>query len=147
MLVGQVCVRNIDLATATETVQMAAQRMHDRNVGTLVILDGMHRPVGIITDRDLAIKVLARGCDAYRTTVGEIMTPGPQTIPEESTVEDALIAMTAGPFRRVVVTNSVGKMIGLLSLDDILRALADDFARIRTLLGRETPASLARVAG
>jgi CBS domain-containing protein len=120
--------------------------MNDRNVGTLVVLDHMQRPAGIITDRDLAIKVVARGRDAFCTTVGELMTPGPQTIPEDSTVEDALIAMTAGPFRRIVVTNSSGRLIGLLSLDDVLRALADDFARIRTLLGRETPASLARIA-
>jgi CBS domain-containing protein len=146
MLVGQVCVRNIDLATATETTQMAAQRMSDRNVGTLVILDGMHRPAGIVTDRDVALKVVARGRDAFCTTVGEIMTPGPQSIPEDSTVEDALIAMTAGPFRRLIVTNNSGRLVGLQSLDDVLRALADDFARIRKLLGRETPASLARVA-
>lgn len=142
MLVGQVCVRNVDLVTAAETVQVAAQRMHDRNVGTLVIVDDFHRPVGIVTDRDLTIKVVAQAYDAVETSVGEVMTPGPQTIQEDRTVEDALIEMTAGPFRRVLVTNKYGKLVGLLSLDDVLRALADDFARIRTLLGRETPASL-----
>ncbi|MBI5761646.1 MAG: CBS domain-containing protein [Planctomycetales bacterium] len=142
MLVDQVCVREVDLATATESVQLAAQRMNDRNVGTLVIVDELHHPVGIITDRDVVVKVVARGRDAFRSTVGEIMTPGPQTVTGDSTVEDALIAMTAGPFRRVLVTNRSGKLVGLLSLDDILRGLADDFARIRTLLRRETPASL-----
>ena len=142
MLVEQVCVREVDQAGATESVHLAAQRMNDRNVGTLVIVDDFQRPVGIITDRDVTVKVVARGRDAFRTTVGEIMTPGPQTIAEDATVEEALIAMTAGPFRRVLVTNRAGKLVGLLSLDDILRGLADDFARIRTLLRRETPASL-----
>ncbi|MBX6313776.1 MAG: CBS domain-containing protein, partial [Isosphaeraceae bacterium] len=61
MSVGRICTRYVDLADAKETVQAAARRMLERKVGTLVILDAAKVPVGLLTDRDLVLRVLAQG--------------------------------------------------------------------------------------
>ena len=143
MTVGRICVREVDLADPEESVFQAAERMHQRAVGTLVILNEQSQPVGIVTDRDLVERVLAKGLDAYTTTVGEVMTARPNTASEEQPIEAALSLMRSGSFRRLPVTDGEGKLVGLLSLDDVLMLLAEEFTQIGTLLERETPLSIA----
>ena len=63
MSVGRICNREVDLAEPDESVQIAARRMNSRNVGTLMVLDKDSRPIGILTDRDLAIRVVAKGLE------------------------------------------------------------------------------------
>ena len=61
MSVKRICVKDVDLADLAASVQVAAGRMHSRNVGTLVVLDEEKKPIGLITDRDLTVRVLAPG--------------------------------------------------------------------------------------
>ena len=145
MSAGRICVREVDLTEADESAQVAAQRMNDRNVGTLVVRDEEGAPVGIITDRDLAVRVVGRGLDPLTTTVGELMTGCPQTVEEETSLEAALSVMRSGPFRRLPVVDRDGRLVGLLSLDDILDLLTEEFKEIGELLRREGPASLASI--
>lgn len=144
MSVGRICVREVDIADADESVQVAAQRMQARKVGTLVVLDPHQRPLGIITDRDLATRVVAEHKDSARTSVEEVMTHPPTVIPERMSIEEALSIMRSGPFRRVPIVDDTGRLVGLLSLDDILDLLAEEFGLIRNLLREESPASLAQ---
>ena len=139
MSVGRICTRYVDLADAEETTQAAAQRMRDRKVGTLVILDRARRPVGILTDRDLVTRAVARGKDPRQTLVGEVMTRDPMTISEGAPIEQALSLMRSGSFRRVPVTGSDGALVGLVSLDDILSLLAEEFTQVGTLVEKEMP--------
>lgn len=74
MSVGKICTREVDLAEADESVQAAAQRMHARNVGTLVVLDSDNKPLGMVTDRDLSVRVLGNSLNPFQTTVGKVMT-------------------------------------------------------------------------
>jgi CBS domain-containing protein len=145
MSVGRICVREVDLADATECVMNAAQRMHDRNVGSLVVVDPRTRPVGILTDRDLATRVVAKGLDAVQTTVAEVMSHGPESVDQNASIEDALCRMRSGPHRRLTVVDTEGRLVGLLSLDDILDLLSEEFAQIGRLVRRESPAGLAEV--
>jgi CBS domain-containing protein len=140
MSVGRICTRYVDLADGEETTQAAAQRMHERKVGTLVILDRANQPVGILTDRDLVIRVLAQGKDPRQTHVGEVMTRHPQTITEAAPIEQALSLMRSGSFRRIPVTGSDGTLVGLVSLDDILSLLAEEFTQVGSLVEKEMPA-------
>lgn len=142
MSVGRICIREVDTADVTETVQEAAERMCARNVGTLIVLNPEHQPLGIVTDRDLAIRVVARGKDPFTTTVGEIMTLFPRTVHEETAIEDAIPIMRVGPFRRLPVVDHEGKLVGLLSMDDVLELLAEEFREIGQLLRAERPDSL-----
>ena len=143
MAVGRICVREVDLAEINESAQIAAQRMHDRNVGTLVVTDAQHKPIGIVTDRDLAVRVVAKGRNPVETTVGEVMTTDLKTVGEQTSLEDALRVMRGGPFRRVPVTNGSGALAGLLSVDDVLDLLRQEFNEIGQLLERESPRGLA----
>ncbi len=142
MTVGPICVREVDTTFEAEPVQVAAQRMHDRKVGTLVVVDQLQRPIGILTDRDLAVRVVARGADAFVTTVGEVMTRAPRTVLQSSPIESALGVMRTAACRRLPVVDDDGKLVGLLSLDDILDLLAEEFGQIGKLLAEESPNSL-----
>lgn len=143
MTVGRLCVRDVDTADPNETVQTAAERMHSRNVGTLVVLDRAEKPIGLITDRDLTIRVLADGRDGRHVTIDEVMTHDIRAVDEDCPVEAALEAMRAGPYRRVPVVNKKGKLVGLLSIDDVIDLLADEFQSIRRLINKESPGVLA----
>lgn len=142
MTVGRFCVREVDLAARDETVQVAAQRMHARKVGTLVVVNQENQPIGIITDRDLTVKVLAEGKDGTQMTVGDVMTTCPRTVREQTSLEDALVSMRAAPCRRLPVTDGGGKLVGLISLDDVLQLLAEEFVIIGRLIREEEPDSL-----
>ncbi len=144
MSVGSICSRQVDLAEPDESIQMAARRMHDRKVGTLVVLNKEQRPIGLITDRDLAVRGVAEGLDPTQTLVSEVMTRNLRTVSEQASIESALTTMRSGPFRRVVVVDTEGKLAGMLSLDDILELLSDEFRQIGALLHRESPSSLAQ---
>ena len=143
MSVGRLCIREVDLADPDEAVQRAARRMLDRNVGCLVVLGSGGEPLGILTDRDVALRVVAEGRDGRATKVAEVMTRAPDAIHEDLPLEMALSHMRAGPFRRLPVVNNDGKLIGLISLDDILDLLAEEFREVGSLLRREGPRSLA----
>jgi CBS domain-containing protein len=143
MSAGRICVREVDLVEPGESVHAAAQRMHARNVGTLVLLDSEKRPLGMLTDRDLTTRVLAKGYDAAQTTVGDIVTKCLQTVSENTPIEDALRVMRAGNCRRLPVVDHDGKLVGILSVDDILEVLISEFRDLGALLREESPRSLA----
>jgi CBS domain-containing protein len=143
MTVGHICVRNVDLALATETVWQAAERMHQRGVGALVVVNEDKEPVGIITDRDLVQRVMVKRLDADETTVRKVMTPHPMTIYEGGAAETALTIMRDGHFRRLPVVNHEGKLTGLLCLDDIVMRWAREFVLVGAMLQTETPRAVA----
>ncbi|MBX3444579.1 MAG: CBS domain-containing protein [Planctomyces sp.] len=143
MSAGRICTREVDLASFEEPVQAAAQRMHARKVGTLMVLDPDRRPIGILTDRDLAVRVVAEGLDPNTTSVGEIMSPSPRSVWEDTPIEEALATMRRGPFRRVAVVDNDDRLVGLLSLDDVLGLLGEELNEVRRLISQETPSSLA----
>jgi CBS domain-containing protein len=119
--------------------------MHTRNVGTLVVVNERQEPIGMLTDRDLALRVVAAGRDPFRTTVGHAMTEHPTTLSGDAALESAIAVMCAEPCRRLPIVNPAGKLTGLLSLDDVLKLLVSDFTEIGNLLRRESPANLAQV--
>jgi CBS domain-containing protein len=143
MTVGRICIRDVDLAEPDESVQVAARRMHSRKVGTLVVLDEAKRPIGIVSDRDLTVRVLAEGLSPIETTVGQVMTHSPRTVSEETPIEEALAIMRSGPFRRIPIVDADGTLVGLLSVDDVLELLREEFNEIAQLIAREGPAALA----
>jgi CBS domain-containing protein len=142
MSVGRICVREVDTAEPEESVTAAAQRMHDRAVGTLVIVDHYARVLGIVTDRDLVSRVLAKGLSPAETTVREAMTSAPSTVSEDTPIENALAMMRSGRFRRVPVVDETNKLQGLVTLDDVLMLLAEEFTQVGRLLNRETPRAI-----
>jgi len=143
MSVGRICVRHVDIAAMNESALVAARRMQNRHVGTLVVIDKERRPQGILTDRDLVVQVLAQSRDADRTLVGDVMSKLPTLIHEETPIEEALSVMRSGPCRRLIVIDRPGHLVGILSLDDVLALVSEEFKEVSGLLRKESPQSLA----
>ncbi len=101
---------------ATATVRQACQRMRERQVGAVLVTEGDRRLVGIFTGRD-AVGVLAEGKSAGKTTLGQVMTPEPQTIPPRQKAIDALRLMQDGGYRHLPVIEN-GKVVGVVSRGD-----------------------------
>lgn len=143
MSVGRICIREVDFADPTESAWQAAERMHQRGVGALVVIDREQRPVGMVTDRDLMERCIAQNRDAHLVTVSEVMTAHPKTIVEDMPIETALAWMRNGKLRRLPVVDRDERLVGLVSLDDILMLLAEEFQLIGQLLAAETPRGIA----
>jgi len=136
MKVKSICQRDVDLADKNESATVAAQRMGARNVGTLIVVDMDERPIGILTDRDLALKVTGGGLDPDRTSVGEIMTSGITAVTEDTSIESALALMGKHGVRRLPTVGGNGALVGIVSFDDVLLHIADDFQLVHDLLER-----------
>ncbi|MBI2481233.1 MAG: CBS domain-containing protein [Planctomycetia bacterium] len=144
MSVGRICTREVDLAQMDESVWQAAERMHQRAVGTLVVIDDDKKPIGIVTDRDLVERVLAKFLDPGATTVGQVMTQAPETVSEQDAIEHAITVMRRERCRRLPVVDDKGELVGLLSLDDVLQLLAEELTSVGELLERQTPQAAAQ---
>ncbi|MEX0679198.1 MAG: CBS domain-containing protein [Pirellulales bacterium] len=143
MTVERICQRHVDVAVAEESVFVAAERMHQRTVGALVIVDDANVPIGILTDRDLVTRSIAAGRDAYTTAIRDVMTPRPKTVLLETPIAQALSLMRDGAFRRLLIVNGDGQLAGIVTLDDILLFLSEQFGSVGKLLARETPQAAA----
>lgn len=143
MTVGRICRREVDLVEPDELVRVAAQRMASRNVGSLLVVDGRRRVLGLVTDRDLALRVVAQGRDPHLTRVGDVMTPHPDSVSEETSIEDALSVMRARGVRRLPVIGPGGSLAGVVSVDDILVLLAQEFGELSRLIEHSSPQVLA----
>lgn len=130
--------REVDTAKPCESVAVIAERMHQRAVGTLVVVNDSVQVVGIVTDRDLVSGVLAKSRRPTETFVHEIMTIAPKTITESSQIDSALLIMRSGRFRRIPVIDRDHKLVGIITLDDILIHLAEEVSQIGQLLQRDS---------
>ena len=89
--VGSICQRDLDLIGPDESVATAADRMRQRTVGSLIVVDGSKHPLGIVTDRDLVIRALADARDADSTPVSEAMTPDIVVATSDTSTNSALV--------------------------------------------------------
>lgn len=141
--IGTICQRDLDLIGPDDSVAKAADRMRQRTVGSLIVVDAARRPIGIVTDRDLVIRALADARDADTTPVSEVMTPDIVVAKADTPVASALRMMREGPFRRLPIVDDRGILSGLVTLDDMLIVIGREFGEISSLLELETPAAAA----
>ncbi|HWA98737.1 MAG TPA: CBS domain-containing protein [Pirellulales bacterium] len=134
MSVGRICNRLVVLAGPKETIVVAARRMLEQRVGTLLVLNDSKQPIGILTDRDLVTRVMAVGKDPNTVHVDEVMTSDLRTVSEDTPIETAIAEMDAGGFRRMPVIGAREALVGMISLDDILGLLVEEFASIGGIL-------------
>lgn len=139
MSVGRICMRSVVLASPDETAADAAARMEEQGVGTLVVTDEEDRPLGILTDRDVALRCVGRGLDPFATEVEDVMTAPARTVSEDAVIEDALALMASGGHRRLVVTDDEERLIGILSVDDVLDLLVEEAESIGRILRAQSP--------
>jgi CBS domain-containing protein len=119
------------LATATmeDSVQDAARTMRDRRVGCLVITLG-GRPAGIVTDRDLVVRVMAEGRDPSTTRIRDFVTYDPITVSVHDGIETAVERMRRHGARRLPLVNEEGVAVGIVTTDDLFVLLGGQIATL-----------------
>jgi CBS domain-containing protein len=133
MKVSSLCTREpvtIDRAASPEE---AAALMRRRHVGYLVVTDTRHSgltPVGVLTDRDIVIKIVAKSVDTRALSVGDVMTADPVTCGESDELSGALQRMRKLGVRRLPVVGLDGRLTGVLSLDDVVDSLASELTNV-----------------
>lgn len=132
-----------DFAEPQETAFEAAVRMRQRAVGSLIVINDAYAPIGILTDRDLMERVLAAGKNPQSTVIADIMTSSPTSIVETESITRALQLMREHSVRRLPVEDELGRVCGVVSLDDILAAFAEQCQGIAQLLKSESPRGVA----
>jgi len=114
----------------SEELTTAAQLMRERHIGYLVVVEpqvsGAARPVGVLTDRDIVVGVIAKGADPRELRVADVMTRNPVTVEESHSLAAALREMRRIGVRRIPVVGALGQLRGVLSLDEVLDALAEE---------------------
>ena len=124
----------------TRTVRDAAKQMRDQHVGALIVTeDGppLGRVVGIVTDRDIVVKAVVLAAEPDDLLVADIMHTHVLCIECRADIADALQTMASHGVRRLAVTGLAGELIGILSLDDVLDAMARDWALLAAVVRAE----------
>jgi CBS domain-containing protein len=106
--------------TPDTSIHKAAIIMTQANCGSVLVLDAAGALLGIVTERDLMTRVVAKALDPASTLVSTVMTRNPRVVPPETTVSDAIVIMIERGFRHLPVVTSAGKLIGVFSVRDAL---------------------------
>ena len=127
MQVSQILSRDVETIRPDTTVKEAAQRMRSMDVGSLPVCDGRNL-LGMVTDRDITIRITAEGRDAANTPVQEAMTPDVTFVFEDQDVQDAAKIMRDQQIRRLPVLSRDKQLVGILALGDIAQTGNDRLA-------------------
>ncbi|HYE96484.1 MAG TPA: CBS domain-containing protein [Rubricoccaceae bacterium] len=125
MEVREIMTRGVETVPPHATLQEAAQKMKDLDVGSVPVSDG-ERLSGMITDRDITIRATAAGLDAGTTRVSDIMTPEVVTCREDASVEDVARLMEEHQIRRLPIVDAEDRLVGIVALGDLAVEAGND---------------------
>lgn len=140
MTIGDICNRELIVIQRDETAQEAAKLMRQFHVGSIVVIDktnGSAIPVGVVTDRDLIVEIMATELDASVITVGDIMSQELFTVKEDAAIHEAVELMRRKTVRRLPVVDESGELIGILTLDDVLQLMSEQMLDLAKLVRYE----------
>ena len=122
MTVVSVMTPNPACCTTSTPLRDVARMMRDHDCGQIPVVDESQRPVGVVTDRDIAVRVVAEGRDAHAATAGDAMSKPVRTVTTETSLTDCVCLMEAEQVRRVPVVDAEGKLAGIVSIADLALA-------------------------
>ncbi len=140
MAIGELCNREVVFAIRKTSITEAAQLMRRYHVGDLVVVDlmeGKRVPVGIVTDRDIVIEIIAESLLVDDFTVGDIMSLQLVSVSEKEGVIETIRLMRVNGIRRIPVVDDNGGMIGIITVDDMLDLLAEELSELAKVAPRE----------
>lgn len=140
MQVGEICTREVVCANTETTIAAAAKLMRQYHIGDVVVTreeNGRRIPLGIVTDRDVVLGVVAPELNPATLTVGDIMGAELVTADESEDVFDAVQRMRNKGVRRIPIVQEDGGLAGILSIDDIIEILAEEMNQLARLISRE----------
>lgn len=130
--------RDVITASPDEPVHELATMMREEDVGSVVIADG-DTPVGIVTDRDLAMEVIAEQVDPEDATAKDVMSDDLRTIPHDAGFYEATELMSTHGIRRIPVTDSDDQLAGIITADDLNELLADEQQELADVVRAQRP--------
>ncbi|TWV98926.1 CBS domain-containing protein [Chitinophaga pinensis] len=109
-----------------DTVFDALSVLVDKNVGALVVLGDNDKVLGIFSERDYARRVILKGRASKETLIREIMTEHPFTVTEEDSIQDCMVKMTDKHIRHLPVTDDQLRLVGMISIGDVVKYVIDE---------------------
>lgn len=139
MRVGEVCSRSVVTCRRETSALELALLMRDRGVAEVVVVDtvdGGVTPVGIVTDRDLVVEVMAAAIEPERLRADQLIVAEPESVLDAEWMSDAIWHMRGKGIHRLPVVDARNRLIGLLSAGDITRWLAQELTEVTRIRGR-----------
>lgn len=140
MTAGKFCNRDVVIIRKDGSISEAAALMRSHHVGAIVVVedrDGQVVPVGILTDRDIVVEIIAKNLPLDAFAVGDVMSFELLTAPEDESINDTLRRMRTKGVRRVPVVDAQGALAGILTVDDLLELLAQEFMELFQVITHE----------
>lgn len=141
MRIGDLCTREVQVVEPDAPLLEAVREMHRRHVGSVVAIerqDGGARPVGIVTDRDVMRGEITHRADIFSLTVADAMSTNLLVLSESHELADAITELRQRGVRRAPVVDAHGDLLGIVTLDDLLPAVAEELKGLADLLGRQS---------
>jgi len=136
MNIGTLVRRAVEIVSPGTSCRQAALRMRDADVGSVIVAEH-GRPLGIVTDRDLALRVVASGDDPEKVTVQDIMSRKPLFVAQTRDVSYVLELMRDMAVRRIPVVDDEQRLVGVVALDDVILALSSQLAAVAETIRKE----------
>ncbi len=139
MSIGEFCTREVVIVERGTGIVELAQLMRKHHVGDVIVVDiqgDLVVPVGIVTDRDIVVELIAGEVDLDSVTTGDVMNPELITAKEKEGIWDTLQRMSSRGIRRMPVINEDGGLEGILTVDDLIELLADELDLLAKIAGR-----------
>jgi CBS domain-containing protein len=133
MRIAEICTRSVVTCGRETSALTIAQRMRESHVGDVIVVDvqdGMMSPVGVVTDRDLVIEVVAKGLDPASVRAGDLLAADAVMAIDSENIYDAVWHMRGKGIRRLPVIDAQGHLVGVLTADDVTRALAEELTEL-----------------
>lgn len=140
MSLKTICNREVLIAQQDDTVVEAAKLMRDYHVGDIVIIEernGLRVPVGIVTDRDIVIELVAKEVDVNSVTLGDVMYRNIILGKENDDINDTIKIMRQKGIRRLPVVADNGALVGIVTLDDLIDLIAEQLQDLAALIGKQ----------
>jgi len=140
MPIGEICNREVVVIRKEDSVLDAAKLMRDFHVGDVVVVedrDNQVIPVGVLTDRDIVVELIAKDVPLDTVSVEDVMSSDLLSVSENRGIWDAIQCMRGKGVRRIVVVDDEGSLVGVLSLDDLLELLSSELSDLAKLSMKE----------
>lgn len=139
MTVLECCRMDVVTASPEAKVTEVAELMSDSNVGCVVITSEDQCPAGIVTDRDIVVRVVAAGRDPKKTPISEVMTREPVVVEDGTGLFEAMQVIRDEGVRRLPIVDPDGRLAGIITLDDVIRLIGQEMQYIGDVIREAAP--------
>jgi CBS domain-containing protein len=133
MTIERFCRKQLVTLRPDEPIQRAAELMRERHVGSVIVVDGAGRPLGLVTDRDLVCRAMAARLDPV-TAVKQVMSTGLAVAKHTALIDEVALHMRQAGVRRMPIVDAEGRAVGIVTLDDLFVMLTGELVQTATVI-------------